>query len=160
VQPLLQRKNNEYYILWVCVCGLCYPACNAHVPYRLWHALVYNIFPNYLINGTNFGKTIAEHKTCVLIFSTSFVSNISHYKKKWARYQKWLVVFMWSTRYFCPVVMKLEFSQQFLEEYWNIKFHENPSSEGRVVPCGRTDWRTDMRKLIVASRNFMKVPKN
>jgi hypothetical protein len=26
-----------------------------------------------------------------------------------------------------------------------IKFHENPSSGSRVVPCGQTDGRTDRR---------------
>jgi hypothetical protein len=41
-----------------------------------------------------------------------------------------------------------------------MKFHENPSSESRVVPCGRTDERTDTTKLIVAFRNFENVPKN
>jgi hypothetical protein len=25
-------KSNEYYIFWVCVWGLSYPACNVHVP--------------------------------------------------------------------------------------------------------------------------------
>jgi len=41
--------------------------------------------------------------------------------------------------------MKLEFSQQSFEKSTNTKFQENPSSESRVVPCGRTD----MTKLIV-----------
>jgi hypothetical protein len=31
------------------------------------------------------------------------------------------------------------------ENYSNIKFHENPSSGSRVVPCGRKDGRTDGR---------------
>jgi len=31
--------------------------------------------------------------------------------------------------------MKLEFSQQIFKKYPNIKFHENPSSWSRVVPC-------------------------
>jgi hypothetical protein len=35
--------------------------------------------------------------------------------------------------------MKIEFSREILEKYSNIKFHENPSSASRVVPCGRTD---------------------
>jgi hypothetical protein len=37
--------------------------------------------------------------------------------------------------------MKLEFSEQIAEKHSNIKFHENPSSTSRVVPCGRTDRR-------------------
>ena len=42
----------------------------------------------------------------------------------------------------------------------NIKFRENPSSGSRVVPCGQTDGRTNMAKLIVASRNFAKALSN
>jgi hypothetical protein len=52
--------------------------------------------------------------------------------------------------------MKLEFSRHIIEKYPNIKFHENPSSWNGVVPYGRTD----MKKLIVAFRNFAKVPTN
>jgi len=50
--------------------------------------------------------------------------------------------------------MELEFYQQVFEIYANIKFHENPSSEGRLLPCGQTDGRTDMTKLAVTFRNF------
>jgi len=35
-----------------------------------------------------------------------------------------------------------ECSRQILEEYTNIKFHENISSDTQVVPYGRTDRRT------------------
>jgi len=35
--------------------------------------------------------------------------------------------------------MQLEFSRQIFEKLSNIKFLENPSSESRVVPFGRTD---------------------
>jgi hypothetical protein len=62
---------------------------------------------------------------------------------------------MSGTRYCCQIVMKLEFSGQVFEEYSNMKFIGNPSSESRVVPCGR---RTDMTKLIVAFRNFAIAP--
>ena len=54
------------------------------------------------------------------------------------------------------ILMKLEFSRQISEKSPNIKFHENPSSGSRVVPCGQTD----MTKLIVAFRNFVNAPKN
>jgi len=50
--------------------------------------------------------------------------------------------------------MKLEFSRQIFEIYANIKFHENPSSGIRVVPCGQTD----VTKLAVAFRNFANEP--
>ena len=51
----------------------------------------------------------------------------------------------------------------------NIKFHENPSSGSRVVPCGQTEGeregRTDGRtgrhnELIATFRNFAKGPEN
>jgi hypothetical protein len=50
---------------------------------------------------------------------------------------------MWSTRYSCQILMKLELSGQILKKYSNIKFHEHPSCVIRVVRCGRTDRRDD-----------------
>ena len=47
----------EYVCVCVCVCiiSFSYPACNAYVPYcHMWPALLYNIFPHYLINGMIF----------------------------------------------------------------------------------------------------------
>ena len=62
---------------------------------------------------------------------------------------------MWSTRYSCQILIKLEFPRQIFEKYSNIKWHENLSSGSRVVPCG---W-TEMTKPIVAFRNFVNEPK-
>jgi len=57
--------------------------------------------------------------------------------------------------------MKLEFSWRIFEKYSSIKFHGNPSTGGRVVPCGRTERRTaDITKLILAFRNSANAPKN
>jgi len=43
---------------------------------------------------------------------------------------------------FLLILMKLEFSRQILEKYSNVKFHDTPSSDSRVVPFGRTDRQT------------------
>jgi len=129
---------NKYYIFWVCVCSLRCPACTARAPYcHMWPAWLYNIFPQYLINGT-IKKNIAV-KMCILIFYTTFVRNIFHPKKNWATYdQTFVSVFMSVTRYSCPIWVKLEFSWQIFENCLNIKFNENPSIESRAVPCGQT----------------------
>ena len=42
----------------------------------------------------------------------------------------------------------------------NIKFHENPSSDSRVVPCRQTDRWTHITKLIATFCNFLNAPKN
>ena len=46
-----------------CVCSLGHPACNAHAPYgHRWPAPLYNIFSQYLINGTIFEKRLLNKK--------------------------------------------------------------------------------------------------
>jgi hypothetical protein len=63
---------------------------------------------------------------------------------------------MYSTRCCSHILIKLEFSQQIFENYSHIKFHENPSSGSRFVPCEQTN----ITKLIVAFRNFANAPQN
>ena len=69
-----------------------YPTCKAHDPYYIVICCVSgsNIFPHYLRNGMIFGgeKKGIAHKMCIVIFSTTFVWNISHSKKNLARYCK------------------------------------------------------------------------
>jgi len=49
-------------------------------------------------------------------------------------------------------------------KFSDVKFHENPSSGSRDVPCRqrdrRTDGQTDMSKLVAAFRNFGITPNN
>jgi hypothetical protein len=97
---------------------------------------------------------------CVLIFSTTFVWNISHSKKKWARYNYKRLWYSCKVSDSCQILVKLELSRQTFEKYLHIKFNENQTRGSRVVPCGLIDGRTDMTKLIVAFRNFANAPKN
>jgi hypothetical protein len=50
--------------------------------------------------------------------------------------------------------MKFEFSGQIFEKNSNIKFNQNASSGSQGVPCGRTDERTNMTKIILAFGKF------
>ena len=68
-ETIVSWKSNEYYITWVCVCSIRYPAYIAQAPYcHLWPARFYNIFPHYLINSVIFGKKSIEHKMCFGFF--------------------------------------------------------------------------------------------
>jgi len=91
-----------------------------------------------------------RHDTCVFIFLTIFVRNISHSKNNSAKYHKCTQVFMSRARYSCQILIKLEFPRHIFEKFSNIKFHENPFNGRWIVPCGWTDIQTDMTKLIVA----------
>ena len=144
---LLHWKSNAYYILWVCVCSLRCPACNARAPYfHLWAVPLYRIFPHYLINSTIFRKRkkVTEYETCVLIFSSTSDRNIFHSERNSAGYYPKVR----GSSCKVPVIIhrfswKLEFSQQiFGKKNSNTKFHENPSSGSRVVPWGQTDGQT------------------
>jgi hypothetical protein len=153
MQPLFQWKNNEYYILWVCVCSLSYPACNAHAPYcHLWPVRLDNIFQHYLINCT-IKKKVTEHTMCLFIFSMSFVWNISHSEKNWARYdKKCMLVFMLST---CILV-------QF---QWNLNFLNRLSKNTQIsnllkislmgAELFHVDRQTEMMNLVIIFCNFV-----
>jgi len=64
---------------------------------------------------------------------------------------------MYSTCYSCPVLVKVEYSWQIFEKYSNIKFHENPSSGSRVVPCGRTDRHEPNSRLFAILGTRLKI---
>ena len=116
---------------------------------HLWPALLYNIFPHYLINGTIFEKKKLKTK-CVLIFSTAFVWHISHSKKKWARYdQNFLLTFTQSTRYSYSILMKLEFSGFHISFQSNTVFTEISWKSVVAAELFRTEWQTNITKLTV-----------
>jgi hypothetical protein len=86
---------------------------------------------------------------CVLSLSNNSVWKTFHTKRNLARYyHKCAHVFMYSTRYSCQILMKLEFSWQILDSP-NIKFHDNSAvgvallhADGQMVTD--TDRQTNM----------------
>jgi len=58
-----------------------------------------------------------------------------------------------STRYSCPVLIKLEFRNS-IPKNNKYKILRKSVQLERVVPCGQTDGRTDMTKPIVAFRKY------
>jgi len=115
----------------------------------------------YIISQTaRFSKKKLLNLKCVFRESLQLLFEILfHFMKNWARRdRKCIPVFMCNTHYSCRILMKLEFCRQCFEKYSNIKYHKNPSSGSRVVPCGQTDGQTDITKLIVAFRDFANAP--
>jgi hypothetical protein len=75
-------------------------------------------FRHYLMNDTIFEKKVIEHKMYVLIFSTTFTSNIYI-----LTFQKEI-----STPCSCRILMKRVHSRQVLKKGSDIKFYQNPSN--------------------------------
>ena len=65
---------------------------------------------------------------------------------------------MWSTHYSSPILIVLEFSRQIFDKYWNILFHENPSSGSGVIPRGETDKHGEASSRF--SKFYLYLPKN
>jgi hypothetical protein len=153
------EKQYVLHILSVCVTLAIQHAMRMFVVYEYWHlwsVWLYHIFFTLSHKGHDFRENI-EYKMCVLIFFTTFAWNISYSQENSARYYyKCTQIFMWSSRYSWQIWIKLEFPWIFSEKSSNIKFYKDAPNGGRVVfACGQTD----MRKLIVAFRNFVKAPK-
>jgi len=134
-----------HYIFWECVFSLSYPACKPLAPYcHLCPAQLYHVFPHYHINSKIFEKKNCWTQNVYFDFLYDLFSNISHSKKKWARYgQKYQVVFCKVPFFSCLILMKLEFSRWFV--FLKIlKYQISWKSVGWEPSCSmRTDGRTD-----------------
>jgi hypothetical protein len=127
---------------------------------HLWPARLCNIFPHYLVNGTTSVKNLWNIKF-VFWFSLQILYKIFHIL--WISDRDMIVNVCWSSSK-VPVILvrffKLEFSVQFFEKYWNIKFHENPSSGSHVVPFGwageRVDGQTETDRHAEANSRFVR----
>jgi len=86
----------------------------------------------------DFRRKVIECKMCVLIFSTTFIWNISHSKNSSARYdRKCTLVLTKSAHYSCRVLMKLEFSLNIFSKNAQI------SNFIKIEPVGAGLFHTD-----------------
>jgi hypothetical protein len=153
---MLLWKINKCYIFWclsersrvfLSVGSKARERACAHVALLIQHATLRHfaicdlsglkIFGTFSHKRHDLRKKVTVHKMFILIFSTIFIWNISHFRKNSSRYcHKCENVFMWSTCYCCRILVKLEFPRQIFEKKnSNIKFNQNPSSGSRVGPC-------------------------
>jgi len=126
---------------------------------HLWPVWPYSTFSHNVMHGKIFGKKVIENKMCVLIFSTTFVWNISHSKERSEILSQSFVDF--SVKYTL-------FLSDFKETWVFSTFSKNNQALNSTKICamrvesfhgnGRTDRQTDrwtvMRKPIIAFRNF------
>ena len=121
MQPLLQWRGNKYYILWVCVCSIRYPAWNAHAPNcHLWSVELHHVFPHCLTNVTISLKQFLNI-SFVSIFPAIFVWNIPHFKKKSARYCTKCRTSSCKVAIFFQILMKVNF---FSTDCRKIRIHQ------------------------------------
>ena len=124
------EKQGVLHTLSVCIGSLSYQACNAHAPYcQLWPAPLYNIFPHFLINGAIFEKKLVNTK-CVFWFYIQLLSVTFLILRRNERDMIIYIYIYWSS---CKAL--------FLK--WNLNFLDRFSKNPQVVPCERTDGRTD-----------------
>jgi hypothetical protein len=102
-------------------------------------------------------KKVTEHK--MRVFSSAhFVWNIYDSRNKWTRHQNiHLSLHVKYSLFLSDFNVTWILYDRFFEKYLNTKFHKNPSSGSRVVPCGRTNGLPDM-KLWIAFRSYAEAP--
>jgi hypothetical protein len=132
----------------MCFCSLIYPVSKAHAPYYIVVCAlpVTAVFTHTTSYTARFSGEKLLNIKCVLIFSATFVRNISHSKKNSERYHNRNWVFMQSTRYSCQILMIFEFSRQIFEKFSNICFDKNQSSGSRFLLAeGGTNRQTRLK---------------
>ena len=161
---LLQRQSNNYYLFWLCVCSLSYPAYKTHAPYYIVICDLSGstIFLNIISKGKIFRKKKLFNAKCVFWFSLH-LWNISC-SKNWARY---FHIYIYTFPCKVPLFLS-DFNKTwvFLTDFRQLLKKKIPWKSLKWKPscCMRTDGqtngrtyrRTDMMKLTVAFRSFAK----
>jgi hypothetical protein len=142
VKPLLPWKSSKYYTFRVSVALVIQHV--KHMRYIILSSVACMALPYFSTLSSykphDLRKTLSEHKMCLLIFSTTFVRNISHSKKKSGRYDhKCTQMFMYSLHYSCLIYETWMFDR-FSKNTQISNFMKNGS---RVMPCGWVDIWTE-----------------
>jgi hypothetical protein len=82
----------------------------------------------------DFRKQVIENKICVMIFSTSLSETFLIPRRTERKEKKILVLILFLSEFNSIQIFSRDF-----EEFSGTKFHKNPFSGSKVVPCGRKD---------------------
>ena len=122
-------------------CTLANPACKiCGISWRhSWPFVLYHTFRHYIINGANFGKKLLNiNIRCYFLYKVCL--NHYHSKNNLERYrQKCRNVFTLGTRYFCRILVELEFSTHTFEKKAQV------SSLIKIRPVGAELFHADTR---------------
>ena len=117
------------------------------------------IFLHILTNGAIFGGKKIFNIKCVFWFSLQLLSETFLILRRTER--DMIVNVYWSP---CkdPIIFvgfqwNSNYRDRFFEYYSNAKFHRNPSSVSRIVPCGRIDRQTGISYLLMQIGNAILV---
>ena len=156
-------RNNKYYIFWVCVCSLSYPAPKAHAPYYvycdLWHVRLYHIVPTLLHKRHEFrGKKVFSTKS-VFWFSLRLLSETFLILR---RTERDIII-----KSVCKVPLFLsDFNETriFSADFRKILKYISWKSSRLEPSCstwrnGQKDVQPDVTELTFAFRNFANAPK-
>jgi hypothetical protein len=88
-------EKQKYYIFWVCVSSLSYPACKVYAPYYKAYSGSIVFLSHYLIKGTIFGKSCW---TCNACFDSLYSFCLKHFLFVFAKLRKATLSFAISVR--------------------------------------------------------------
>jgi hypothetical protein len=135
---VFEWESRKSYILWWCVSGLRYPACNAHAPYcHLLPCPALQYFSTLSHKLHDFREKVTEHKMCVLIFCTAFVWDISDSKMNWVSndFKKFIFVcFMYCAAvYSGQILLKPELYRQVKAKLFRVERRTDGHDEDNIL---------------------------